>query len=165
MADINSADPEDLVTCPYNKAHLIRRKKFQLHLIKCRSHHPDSKLLKCPFNLCHMIPEQEYSMHIGSCPDRAIITNYKNIEEDNKRKATEVSTQPKNDSEEEDWDNSEEDTKESTKTFLESKGYDPNKKINSNDIILPLNGYLPAQRRKIREDQLKNFESKRSRRD
>ena len=30
-------DPEDLLACPYENAHMIRAKRMQYHLIKCRA--------------------------------------------------------------------------------------------------------------------------------
>ena len=29
-------DPEDLLECPYESAHMIRAKRMQYHLMKCR---------------------------------------------------------------------------------------------------------------------------------
>lgn len=29
-------DPDELVVCPYDAVHLVQRKRFQYHLIKCR---------------------------------------------------------------------------------------------------------------------------------
>jgi len=62
---MDKMNPNDLVLCPYNKAHKMLRKKLQQHLIKCRAYYKDEvELLVCPFNKAHLIPEPEYVVSV-----------------------------------------------------------------------------------------------------
>lgn len=36
MAQYKIPDPEEMVPCPYDKVHMIRAKRMQYHLMKCR---------------------------------------------------------------------------------------------------------------------------------
>lgn len=58
---MDNMDLNDMVHCPYNKAHKMLRKKLQQHILKCRVYYKDEvELLVCPFNKAHLIPEPEY---------------------------------------------------------------------------------------------------------
>ncbi|XP_050501261.1 gametocyte-specific factor 1 homolog [Diabrotica virgifera virgifera] len=63
-------DPEEQIQCPYNSAHLIRRKVFNTHLVKCRKANPDIKLVPCDFNVTHWVEEPCLQHHHENCPDR-----------------------------------------------------------------------------------------------
>ncbi|XP_014085329.1 gametocyte-specific factor 1 homolog [Bactrocera oleae] len=71
----------DIVTCPYDNAHRVLRKRLQLHLIKCRLNYPHVELQKCPLNQLHLVPEQDFERHLVNCPDRKIIAHYKYVDE------------------------------------------------------------------------------------
>lgn len=60
------SDPEEMISCPYNKAHQIRRKRIQFHLVKCKKNYPDSNLQTCFYNTVHKIPEPEMKVKNGS---------------------------------------------------------------------------------------------------
>lgn len=49
----------DLLMCPYNESHLILRKRFQVHLIRCRRSYPNAPMVVCPFNVTHRINKVE----------------------------------------------------------------------------------------------------------
>uniref|UniRef100_A0A8D8GBE1 Gametocyte-specific factor 1 homolog n=1 Tax=Culex pipiens TaxID=7175 RepID=A0A8D8GBE1_CULPI len=68
---------EDLLFCPYNRAHRIRPDAMPKHLYKCRRNHPKTKLVICPFNTIHHVPGPELNAHIVECPDRAAFELYK----------------------------------------------------------------------------------------
>ncbi|XP_039447780.1 gametocyte-specific factor 1 homolog [Culex pipiens pallens] len=68
---------EDLLFCPYNRAHRIRPDAMPKHLYKCRRNHPKTKLVICPFNTIHHVPGPELNTHIAECPDRAAFELYK----------------------------------------------------------------------------------------
>ncbi|KAJ8941152.1 hypothetical protein NQ318_004272 [Aromia moschata] len=63
-------DPEEMIICPYNHAHHIRRCRMNTHLVKCKKSYPDTKLVECEFNFNHKIPEPELQYHHENCPDR-----------------------------------------------------------------------------------------------
>jgi len=64
---------DDLVQCPYNKAHMIKRSRVQYHLIKCKKNHPNVTLAICPYNASHHIPKEEEKAHLFDCRDRRIV--------------------------------------------------------------------------------------------
>lgn len=96
----------DLLVCPYDANHRVRRRNFQSHLSECERKHPDSNLTSCPFNFSHRFPPDCWSSHLLTCPDnrRRLVemeqlTNYKNIwlELDREQKTTSFSSfEPQN---------------------------------------------------------------------
>ncbi|XP_017138365.1 gametocyte-specific factor 1 homolog [Drosophila miranda] len=78
---MQSLAEKDMIACPYNKEHVMLRKKYQQHILKCREIHKDTvELLVCPFNNAHLIPEPEFHQHCKSCVDRKIIVQYQTCE-------------------------------------------------------------------------------------
>jgi len=77
-------DPEKLLVCPYDEVHLIKAKRFQHHLLKCRKNHPEKDFVNCPFNAKHVMLRSELRHHVSRCPDRTVIEqyNYKGSEKD-----------------------------------------------------------------------------------
>ena len=37
MAQYRIPDPDELIECPYDRVHMVRAKRFQYHLMKCRN--------------------------------------------------------------------------------------------------------------------------------
>ncbi|XP_065088920.1 gametocyte-specific factor 1 homolog [Ochlerotatus camptorhynchus] len=68
---------EDMVECPYNRAHQIMSSRMQSHLYKCRKNYKNLKYVQCPFNETHDFPEQELPNHVKVCPDRESLVRYK----------------------------------------------------------------------------------------
>ncbi|KAL5012892.1 hypothetical protein ScPMuIL_011443 [Solemya velum] len=66
-------DPEDLIPCPYEKAHMVRAKRFQYHLMKCRKNYVGKEFATCPFNARHEMPKPELRYHLSQCPDKAML--------------------------------------------------------------------------------------------
>jgi len=64
---------DDLVTCPYNKFHQIRRSRIQYHILKCKKNYPDIELVVCPYNATHQFPEHEKRGHLLHCRDRRVL--------------------------------------------------------------------------------------------
>ena len=52
----------DLLVCPYDKSHLIMRKRFQVHLVRCRRSHPNANKVTCPFNVTHRLNKAELAV-------------------------------------------------------------------------------------------------------
>ncbi|KAK6182710.1 hypothetical protein SNE40_010332 [Patella caerulea] len=74
MADYKILDPEDTVECPYDKSHMVRVKRMQYHLLKCRKNFASTKdYLTCPYNATHDIPRPEFRFHMSTCPDRSVV--------------------------------------------------------------------------------------------
>ncbi|KAI8116391.1 Gametocyte-specific factor 1 like protein [Lucilia cuprina] len=85
----------DLLVCPYNESHLILRKRFQVHLIRCRRSHPNAPMIVCPFNVTHRVNKVELEVclklnnlvkvikinilqwHVSTCPDRQNFENFR----------------------------------------------------------------------------------------
>ena len=42
MAQYHVPDPEDLLECPYDRVHMVRAKRFQYHLMRCRKVTPNA---------------------------------------------------------------------------------------------------------------------------
>jgi len=64
---------DNLIECPYNRAHQIRPERMQYHLIKCRKQFPEKALVICPFNATHHMSKHEERNHMLNCPDRRIV--------------------------------------------------------------------------------------------
>uniref|UniRef100_A0A1Q3EWW8 CHHC U11-48K-type domain-containing protein n=1 Tax=Culex tarsalis TaxID=7177 RepID=A0A1Q3EWW8_CULTA len=75
--DLSMQGYEDVIECPYNRAHQIMSFRMQTHLYKCRKNYKDLKYVKCPFNETHDLPEQELKYHTTICPDRETFDRYK----------------------------------------------------------------------------------------
>lgn len=74
-----SAPPgyDELLQCPYEKAHRIQAHAMSKHLFKCRKNHPNQKFVSCPFNESHRIAQPELKLHVQKCEDRATFESYK----------------------------------------------------------------------------------------
>lgn len=73
MAQYRIPDPEDLLECPYDRVHMVRAKRFQYHLMKCRKNYTGKDFVSCPFNAKHEMPRPELRHHIANCPDKAVM--------------------------------------------------------------------------------------------
>lgn len=61
----------DIVTCPYNIAHAVKRGRLQIHLMKCQKTSKNAPLMKiCNFNSSHRILREKMDAHIEICPER-----------------------------------------------------------------------------------------------
>lgn len=63
-------DEDDLVTCPYNPCHKMKRCRLQIHITKCQQRNEDEAKRVCPFNAQHHISAPEYNHHLKTCPNR-----------------------------------------------------------------------------------------------
>lgn len=162
---MDAMDPNDLVDCPYNKAHKMLRKKLQQHILKCREYYKNEvELLVCPFNKAHLIPEPEYfvsyyisrqpfelcfqfvtstytQQHTKSCSDRKIIAHYQHsapaeLNEETKHEKIEA---------EENWD--EDDVPD----------YDPQAYVSQANLVREPNGLFPSQRKAFIKEERKRL--------
>lgn len=52
-------DPDELVVCPYDPVHLVQRKRFQYHLIKCRKVRKARAAIHCiHVTITHSVPSR-----------------------------------------------------------------------------------------------------------
>ena len=63
------ADNDEMVTCPYNPAHIISRGRLYRHLHRCRRNYP-ATFINCPYNSNHNILSEEEHIHLMDCPDK-----------------------------------------------------------------------------------------------
>lgn len=57
----------ELLQCPYEISHMIMRKRFQVHLVRCRKSHPKAEVVTCPFNITHRVNKVEIEvLYYGS---------------------------------------------------------------------------------------------------
>lgn len=64
---------DEMMTCPYNKAHHVSRARYQRHIFRCKQSYPNVILRRCPLNALHMIPPEQFNNHISTCPDRKLL--------------------------------------------------------------------------------------------
>ena len=66
------ANKDELVHCPFNKNHLVKRSRLITHKKIC----PDKGnkgIIQCPYNPSHNIAIENLERHKAKCPDRVII--------------------------------------------------------------------------------------------
>ncbi|XP_075730932.1 uncharacterized protein LOC142774478 [Rhipicephalus microplus] len=63
---------DDLVVCPYNEHHRVKRGRLDIHISKCRRGGRPRRVLPCPFNLEHGAPAERdaFRHHLQTCPDK-----------------------------------------------------------------------------------------------
>ena len=66
------ANKDELVHCPFNKNHLVKRSRLITHKKIC----PDKGnkgIIQCPYNPSHNVAIENIERHKAKCPDRVII--------------------------------------------------------------------------------------------
>ncbi|XP_045456367.1 gametocyte-specific factor 1 homolog [Melitaea cinxia] len=141
MAD---PSPNQLVSCPFDKAHQVEHSRLHFHINKCKKQHRNSQKVTCPFDSTHIIGSIHLDHHVQTCPKRFILDSQKYIMDNNHRPVVEVQ-EARSIQSEENWDD------EHTSTYvpdLEKKG--PH-------IIRKVQGATPSERRKARMEGIANF--------
>uniref|UniRef100_A0A1B6C1I7 CHHC U11-48K-type domain-containing protein n=1 Tax=Clastoptera arizonana TaxID=38151 RepID=A0A1B6C1I7_9HEMI len=59
--------PDELVQCPFNKDHIVIRRRFVRHLMKCRKNHPNHNMVVCPYNATEYVERSEFPNHLLKC--------------------------------------------------------------------------------------------------
>lgn len=57
----------DLVICPYDKTHVIRKERLSHHIIKCGKTAICKNVTSCEYNFCHKIKRGEGVEHYSKC--------------------------------------------------------------------------------------------------
>ncbi|KAH8024772.1 hypothetical protein HPB51_001186 [Rhipicephalus microplus] len=72
MATFASKD-EDLVQCPYDPNHKVKRTRIAIHMSKCKKTVGRPCLRPCLFNADHLVPSMKslFFSHLETCPDRS----------------------------------------------------------------------------------------------
>ncbi|XP_055683860.1 gametocyte-specific factor 1 homolog [Lutzomyia longipalpis] len=140
---------ENLVECPYNRAHQIENgRRFQIHLDKCRKEYEKlhNNIKKpCPFNATHLINSPELLHHMDNCPDRVLVDKFNNPIIDHiqavQKKST-VKMIPQGGDDDDDWDDE-----------PPAASYNPQKYCETNNIIRKCNGMQPHERKAFRQQE------------
>ena len=72
MIDVRQSKYQ-LVSCPYNSSHKVRKDRQAQHLTKCSAQHPLVKLEVCPYNALHRFPAKDRVDHLKNCINRSSI--------------------------------------------------------------------------------------------
>ena len=72
MIDVRQSKYQ-LVSCPYNSSHKVRKDRQAQHLTKCAAQHPWIKLEVCPYNALHRFPAKDRVDHVKNCVNRSSI--------------------------------------------------------------------------------------------
>lgn len=70
---MTEGDPEELIACPFDPVHLLRRKRMPYHIIKCGKNFNKKDFRVCPFNSRHVVPKNDLESHLHQCQDRGIL--------------------------------------------------------------------------------------------
>lgn len=73
MAQYKVHDPDKMIQCPLDKAHVLQAKRMQYHIMDCRKNFKADELATCPLNARHVMLKKDYREHMESCPDRAVV--------------------------------------------------------------------------------------------
>ncbi|XP_055586300.1 gametocyte-specific factor 1 homolog [Uranotaenia lowii] len=148
--DLSLQGYEDLVECPYNKAHQIMKFRMQTHLYKCRKNHKHLKYVRCPFNETHDIPELELKIHTEICPDRESFDRYKYC-----ISTTASSIAPEVACAAEALTNSgydpQEDDEESWETCPKVRAYNPSAYASKHNVIRKCTGMAPSEKKAFKQ--------------
>ncbi|XP_067126344.1 gametocyte-specific factor 1 homolog [Centruroides vittatus] len=138
---LRETDKDELVSCPYDPVHKVKKSRLQLHIAKCQKRNAEEEKRICPFNALHHISPAEYTHHLRICPSREIADRQLiKYSEEQKKITNEDSDREFNTTE--NWDQDIDP--------LPRPGYDP-KSSQKKAIFCDISDKTPAERRKYYE--------------
>ncbi|XP_055643255.1 gametocyte-specific factor 1 homolog [Toxorhynchites rutilus septentrionalis] len=144
MDQLQGSGYDDVIECPYEKSHQIRKSRMQTHITKCKKNHKDLNYMKCPFNEIHFVPKKDLEVHKRECPDRGLFERYKYdistpapIQHTKNVITPEESYAPVSD--DECWDS------------YDDKPYDPSEQIKNRNVIRKCMGKTPSEKKAFKE--------------
>ncbi|CRL08256.1 CLUMA_CG020827, isoform A [Clunio marinus] len=134
---MSDTEKNDMLICPYNKAHVVSNLRMPKHLRNCRNSYKRNDIKVCQFNSTHHIAESEYASHLEHCPSKVqtmllVETSkrkFKNDEEtikNEREKRSKIDNASGNFQSDDEWDNN-------PQNFQDKSGID---KFNSNIHIV-----------------------------
>lgn len=132
--------PVEVVTCPFDEAHVILKERLQFHLTKCAYANKikKSQVVLCPFNSVHRVPQWELNHHINICEDRKKIETFVQSTVDTTPlfsvKKLEVTAT-------ENWD------------LVPGTTYRPSSVMYDKPVLLNLQGVTPSERKAFRAEE------------
>ncbi|XP_050539383.1 gametocyte-specific factor 1-like [Daktulosphaira vitifoliae] len=71
----------DLIECPLDPVHKVRRHRLPNHLLKCRKNFPTKQ--KCPFGHFFYLEQNEMANHLQNCPYKPRIVQAEEMQPQN----------------------------------------------------------------------------------
>ena len=73
MHGLETPERNEMISCPLDPAHRLRKKRLQYHLLKKHPNCQSVAYMTCPFNASHRVSRQEYDLHLVECESRGSV--------------------------------------------------------------------------------------------
>ncbi|XP_037954039.1 protein D7-like [Teleopsis dalmanni] len=67
---MNNVPDDEIVQCPYDPNHWLRKHRLPTHLPRCERNHLNLEKVFCPFNAEHLQNKEDLEEHLKTCPDK-----------------------------------------------------------------------------------------------
>lgn len=65
---------DELVSCPFDKNHVLLRSRIHYHIVKCRKNHLNIEKIVCPYDATEYLYPEEFATHLFQCKQKTAIT-------------------------------------------------------------------------------------------